>query len=315
MPILVVHLTPMRIRSHYAAVGIFLVAVLGLASVRIPHADAAFGISPPFINADKLVPGSKYVQTIYLVQDQPNEDLRIRTQIELDETIKNWITVQPSVEFTIPQGQRQFPVTIAITVPKNASLGVYSGTMSFVGAPGSAGQVTIALGAQVQLNLSIGNDIYRKFSVPIVRPLDIETGWNPRVQIKFNNEGNIPEAFDAATFLLTDKFDAVRLAYVQKAKDFPKTPPFTSQEYILEFPIDFHIGIGEYWGSVQLYQNEQVVAGQKAPFNVLAQGSLASTSAKFWNALRQAWIPLLVVAALSAGVYLKRKKALKRKHS
>ena len=38
---------------------------------------AAFGISPPFINADHLVKGSKYVQTIYLVQDNPAEDLGI----------------------------------------------------------------------------------------------------------------------------------------------------------------------------------------------------------------------------------------------
>ena len=43
----------------------------------IPSADATFGISPPFLNADHLVAGAKYVQTIYLVQNESDSDLRI----------------------------------------------------------------------------------------------------------------------------------------------------------------------------------------------------------------------------------------------
>ena len=97
--------------------------------------QAAFGISPPFLNADHLVKGAKYIQTIYLVQDQPNEDLNINAKLDLKEPARSWVTVDKGFNFVIPKGVRQFPVQVAINVPKDAGLGVYSGNLTFTGAP------------------------------------------------------------------------------------------------------------------------------------------------------------------------------------
>ena len=73
---------------------------------------------------------------------------------------------------------------------------------------------------------------------------------------------------------LFDKFGAVRLAYIQKDDNFPEVPPFTIQDYTLEFPIDLHLGIGDYWGSVNLIKGEKVIATQRTVFKVLEAGSL-----------------------------------------
>ncbi len=236
---------------------------------------AAFGISPPFLNADHLVRGSKFVQTVYLVQDDPSEDLKIIADLNINDRVRDWFTINEGKEIIIPKGTRQFPVVIEAQIPLDADLGLYHGAIAFKGMPAQTGQVTIALGVEVAINLSVGEGIYRKYNVPLIKFLDIEEGWSPKVYVKFNNEGNIPEAFDGATYELYDQFGAVKLAYIQKSKDFPETAPFSVDEYTIEFPVDLHLGIGQYWGSVSFYKEGAVIASQRTVFNVLKRGSLS----------------------------------------
>jgi len=295
--------------SYAAGLGIVLLSAFALLA-PFQSAEAAFGISPPFMNAVHLVPGAKYAQTIYLVQDQPNQDLPISAKIDVPDAIRSWISIDQGLNFVIPKGVRQFPVQISVNVPKDASLAVYNGHVTFVSSPAQAGQVTIALGAEVIVNITVGNDIYRHIEVPVVRPLDIEEGWNPRVYVKFDNQGNVPEHFDAATFELSDQFGAVRLAYTQKRDGFPDIPPFTVKEFTVEFPIDFHIGLGQYWATVNFYQDDKVIAGQKTVFTALKRGSLSSPTAQLLQWMSQNWMYLmggLVVLIIIYGLFRRRR--------
>ncbi len=286
--------------------------VLLTATFSLPaHTFAAFGISPPFLNAGNLVSGSKYTQTVYLVQDQPNQDLKMRATLAVPETIRPWIHVDPGLEFVIPQGTRQFPVQITVEVPKSAGLGKYGGNLTFVSVPDQAGQVTIALGANVAINLTVGTGIFEKFSVSLIKPLDIEEGWSPRVYVKFNNEGNISESFDGATFELYDRFGGVRLAHIQKNSDFPETPAFTTKEYTVEFPTDFHLGQGQYWGDATFYQKEVAVAHERTVFSVLPAGSLSTSGAwtkYFKDNMAYALIIIVIVVLAFTRFALKRKR-------
>lgn len=293
---------------------IFSVAVFGsVFLIGAPRAHAAaFGISPPFLNADHLVKGTRYVQTIYLLQNQPNEDLRIKAELDISESIRSWIAIDKGFDFVIPKGVRQFPVEVSVQVPQNTGVGFYHGNLTFTSMPSQSGQVTIALGAQVVINLTVGTDIYRKFTVPLIQLLDIEEGWSPRVYVKFNNEGNVPESFDRATYELLDQFGGVRLAYAQKSKGFPETPPFTVKEYTVEFPIDFHLGVGEYWGSVNFYQEGKVVASQKTIFTVLKAGSLSTAKERIVRFLTGTWMYLVLIAAVAASVVAVKRKRRRR---
>ena len=281
----------MRPASFIAIASIAAIAIFAV-SAGVTH--AAFGISPPFLNADHLVPGSTYTETIYLVQDQPDQDLNIHANLQIDGTVSPWISIDKGFNFVIPHGTQQFPVVVSIAVPQNAALGVYHGTLTFNTAPSSAGQVTIALGAQVSVNLTIGKGIFEKYNVQQITFQDIGEGENPIVNVKFENDGNVPESFDSATFEIYDRYDAIRLAYVEKNSGFPSTPPFTIQDYSLEFPTDFYMGIGQYWGSVTFYKNNQVIASQKTIFNVLKTDWLSKTT----RFIQKEWIYLLIAAAL-----------------
>lgn len=298
-------------RQHYA-ISILAAAILFLALFPLHASYAAFGISPPFLNAAHLLPGATYVQTVYLVQDQPDQNLNIKANLTMGDPGASWVSVDKGWNFVIPQGTRQFPVNITISVPKDASLGVYSGNMTFTTAPASAGQVTIALGAQVAINLTVGTGTFEKYSVPLITFADIKEGESPLVNVKFQNDGNVPEAFDGATYELFDQYDTVRLAYIQKSSDFPSTPAFTINDYGVEFPLDFYLGVGAYWGVVTFYKNGQVVASQKTVFNVLR----ATWQDKVWRFVAQEWVYLLiallaVIAVVAYFVGRKRRRTAK----
>jgi hypothetical protein len=291
---------------------IFLVFGIAFSLGTAPKSFAAFGISPPFVNADHLVPGVTYQQTIYLVQDQPTADLEIKAAVTAPDHVKPWITLNTGTDFVIPQGTRQFPVQITITVPKGEPLAKYTGDVSFESVPGKAGQVTIALGVDVTLNLTIGNDVYEKYSIPLVTFPDIEEGWNPKVAVRFENDGNVSESFDSATFDLYDQYDVVRLAFAEKQSGFPITPAFTTSNYVVDFPMSFHLGVGDYWGIATFYKNNVVVASQKTVLHVLPAGSL-SPGGLLLTSLETYWYYYLVgiIALLLIGGWVFRSR---RKH-
>jgi hypothetical protein len=293
--------------------GAFLIVAAAIYLSTPAFALAAFGVSPPFLNADHLVRGSRYVQTIYLVQDNPSEDLKIVADLEINDRVRSWFTVNNGQELIIPKGTRQFPVVIEAKIPENADLGLYHGSISFKGMPARTGQVTIALGVEVAINLTVGEGIFRKYDVPLIKFLDIEEGWSPRVYVKFNNEGNIPESFDSATYELYDQFGAVKLAYIQKSDKFPETPPFSVDEYTMEFPVDFHLGIGQYWGSVSFYKEGAVIASQRTVFNVLKRGSLSGPLDQVFRFVKQNLIAVegagvAIVLLMGVAIMWRRKR-------
>jgi len=256
-----------------------------------PQAQAAFGVSPPFIHATHLVPGATFTQTIYLVQNNPSEDLAVKTELEMDEKYTSWFSFNNGEPLVIPKGTRQFPLTITIKVPQDAPLSNQTGYLRIGVAPASTGgQISIALGTTVILNLSVGKDIYRDYTILGSKFLDIEEGWNPRVFIRIKNDGNVGEKFDSATFDLYDQLDAVRLAYAQKHTAFDEIPPFSTKEQIVEFPINFYLGVGQYWANVTFYKDDKIVHTQKATFNVLEGGGLSSPFDRILWSLGKYWL-------------------------
>lgn len=276
---------------------IFLVFIF---SVKVTY--GAFGVSPPFLINDHLVKGSKYTQVIYLVRDVADDDLPIAAKLDINESVRSWFTVSGGENFTIPKGVRQFPVEVTITVPQDAGLGVYAGKMSFVGRPDTTGQVTIALGVEVSINFTIGEGIYRSSRIQGISFLDIEEGWSPKVSVKFVNEGNIPESLERATYELFDQFGSVRLGFVQKNDGFPEVEAFTTKDFVLDFPIDLHLGIGSYWGAVNFYKDDKVVGSQRTIFNVVEAGSLSGFWARLINHVKSSWIYYVAGLIIAAGV-------------
>lgn len=257
---------------------IFLLTLIGFPAYQI---HAGFGISPPYFSADHLVPGATYSQNIYLVRDDASIALPMKAELDISPpSIKEWMSIEPGKEFVIPKGVRQFAVRIKVVVPKDVDLASYSGNIRFVTVPPKDGQVTIAYGANLQLSLTVGDGIFQKFSVPLVKVLDIERGWDPRVLVRYNNEGNVSESLTGATFEIRDQFDSIRLGFIQMKDNFPEIPAFTTIEQTINLPVDARLSEGQYYGILSLYQGNKLMASQKMVFNVLPPGTFSGTWGK-----------------------------------
>ncbi len=243
-----------------------------IAAIGVPLSVSAFGISPPFIRSDRLVPGARFDTTIYLVQGQPKEDLDIKATLDVPEKISKWFVIDKGNEFTIPAGIQQFPIVVTVQVPQDADFGIYQGYLRINTIPTrEAGeQVTISVGARVDINLTVGEGVVADFQIKKVEILDIEEGSPPAIEFVLENTGNVPIAPERATFDLYDKFGDIRLAFSQ-TEDIPEVPAFETKTITLKFPIDIKLGIGEYWADAKLYRNGQSVRELKTVFNVVAR--------------------------------------------
>ncbi len=265
---------------------------------------AGFGVSPGQIQEDKLVPGALMEKTIYLVQGTPTEDLPIRVSVE-SPNIQDWITIPDGPDQVIPAGQQQFPVRLSIHVPEDASLGIYRAFVRVTTIPPKAegSQITIALGAKVTVDLTVGDDVVSEFSVKSIKIQDIHERQDPRVSVTIVNTGNVPAAPENASFELFNKYGQIRLAYAEN-DDFEETPPFQERTIDLRFPLDVRLGIGEYWGHVKIYDDGIVVKELKTIFNVTERTWLE----RYMYALIGSGIGIIILLLIIVG-YLARKRA------
>lgn len=237
--------------------------------LTVPLKVSAFGISPPFFNVDKLTKGSRYESTIYLVQGQPENDLDVKAIFEVPDKIKSWLSVDRGETFTIPKGVQQFPLKVLVQVPQDAELGIYNGYLRINTVPQKkeGEQIQISIGARVDINLKIGEGVVQEFSISKLEILDIEEGEDPKIEMVLNNTGNVSVAPSRATFDIFDKFGEVRLGFAQ-TEDLPEVSSFSSKTFQVTFPVNVHLGVGEYWAETKVYSGDSVIKELKTVFNV-----------------------------------------------
>lgn len=272
---------------------------------------AGFGISPPYVKSDSLLPGSKYEQKITLLRSSAEEDLQANITIDAPE-IQDWLSIDKGLSFDLPKDELQVPMTVTVTPPSNAELGNYTGHINIRVAPKTSSMtngVAIALGARVDIELALTNKETPDFKVRAVNIPSIEMLGSPwdwpilrwffyrlKVAIKFENTGNVKTA---PTKVALDVYDLTEKNLLESLTDksLEKVDPFTTKDIYADFPIT--LDKGQYWGKVKIYKGNEVVNSYKIAFTVAARGTLPEgrINLGFWP-----WI-LLGVAALF-GIFL-----------
>lgn len=253
-------------------------AIIIACVVLAPHfVFAGFGVSPVRVAADRLVPGATIEQVFYLVQGVPDEAVNVRVEVE-SRDVKDWIRVVEGDEFMIPAGVQQYPMTVAIAVPSDAELGQYRAFIRVNKVPANAeegGQVAIAEGVRIDLELTVGDDVFEEYSIRTMDILDVAEGADLEASMVIVNEGNVPAAPAAATFELFDKYGNIRLGFSNADEaSFEEVPAFSEEEIVVTFPLDLAIGEGEYWGHVRVMDELGNQVGElRTVFNVVPRGS------------------------------------------
>jgi len=257
---------------------LFFPAVLAVAFIWPASASAGFGVSPPKILEDRLVPGSQFERTIFLVQGSPEADVNVRVSVD-SEDIKGWITLVEGEHFTIPAGIQQFPLHVHISVPEDAELGIYRAFIRVGTDPQraeNAGEVAISIGGRIDVELTVGDEVFEEFEVRRIQIPDIREREPLRATLTIQNTGNVPVGPSSVSYELFNKFGEIRLAFSEIIENLPSVPSFSEGNIDVEFPLDIVLAPGEYWGHVKVYDRERALKNElRTVFTVNEGGGLA----------------------------------------
>lgn len=257
---------------------ISLLVTAGCFSV-IPHPVLALGISPPWVINHDLLRGSHFEKIVHINQGAPKEPLSAKVDItEVPSEFKDWITIQPGLEFTVPVVQL-FPVTVSIDVPPDAELKDYKGKIRITLLPEKkAGvQVTVGMAVGIDLDLKVVEKEVRLFNVALWGVKPMEEGWPVKIGFTIENKGNVEVLpFKARV----EVYDEKRLKLFGSGEDtkLEGVAAFTRGEIIGEFPIK--LAEGFYWAKVKLYKDETEAIDYEGPFPVLRKGALGRQETK-----------------------------------
>lgn len=220
-----------------------LLLVLAL-TLAVDVVYAGFGITPPYVRNDKLTQGSSFTQEIILVRGDPVEDLKAEVTINVP-GIEDWITIDKGTEFLLPAGQKQVPMQVTVTVPNNAPYDRYQGNIRIrTLSPNPASGVSIALGAQVDVDLRVVDEI-RDF---LVKRVQISEAEEPERKwwlefpgkIEFlmaiQNTGNAPVAPSRVQLDVYDKRGNVVLESLTNTNNIEPVQPFNTKEVAAYLP-------------------------------------------------------------------------------
>ncbi len=242
---------------------------------------AGFGITPPYVRNDRLTQGSTFTQDIILVRGDPVEDLKAEITL-MTPGIEDWITIDRGTEFLLPKGEKQVPIRVTVRVPDNAAYERHQGSIRVrTVSPDPASGVSIALGAQIDVDIRVVDEI-RDFEVKRVKLSEAE---EPRrfwwlefpgkmtFTMGIENTGNAPTAPSRVQFDIYDKRGNKVLETTVNTNAIEEVRPFETREVAAYLPT--RMPPGAYFVRYSVYHfDEEVKRTGELTLSVLPRGTV-----------------------------------------
>jgi len=251
---------------------IFLLLSIILCSFLVAfEIKAGFGISPPRVWNDYLVPGSHFEQVITLTRSDPQNSIAIETEVDASD-ITDWIKIKEGNNFTYPAGSKQFPMTVIVDVPEDAGYSNYYGKINIKAVPvGASGQVTVALGAVIDIKLKVSGEKFSDFKVQGIDIPNLEEGWPLKFLVTLENLGNIKVRPSRVHLDIFDDYHQQNL----------KSGDITNMTWVDSFKVGasqgelaMNLSPGQYWADYEIYKNDTLFLKDKIRFYVYQKGDL-----------------------------------------
>lgn len=280
------------------------VSALVLALVAPLFAHAGFGITPPYVNNDRLTRGTVFEQKITLVRSDPTDDLRAQITLNIPE-IESWFTIDKGMDFVLPKGATQVPMYVRVTVPDDALFKKYEGAIRIRTSPleqQTGGGVSIALGAQIDVDVEVVDKIL-DFEVRKIRVADLETGrkkWGLffpgkiRFFMTVENTGNVDYGPTKVQFDIYDQDYETLLETTYNTNRIQKIAPFASEEILAELPTK--ISPGRYRAKYTIYRGDDIAQQNELSLSVLTPGAVLGYEGYGFDGLYiEDWIKVVAV--------------------
>jgi hypothetical protein len=296
---------------------IFIFVFIGLFCLKT-ETQAGFGISPPYVKTkNPIFPGAHYEQIITLLRSSADSDLQAKVSVNAPD-VASWITFDKGDLFDLPEGSLQVPMIVKVDVPAKAEIGEYTGYINIQIVPKNAdgGGVAIALGARVDIDLTVTNETFldflvRKTDIPDLEQLKSPWNWKIfswffyriKVAMTIENTGNVKVA---PSRVHLDVYDLSERQLLASLDDYSikKIDPFKTDTINASFPTD--LGPGQYWGQIKVYKDKEIVHKNKITFTIAKPGGLAGKNKLGpWPYVMMAGLIILVLIILAILVKIK----------
>ena len=290
---------------------------LGLAK----DAQAGFGISPPYFQNNNLTRNSHFEQKIYLGRGDPKDELVIEITINVPGA-NDWISIDKGESFLLAKGVKQVPMMVNVDVPEDADFGNYKGNIRVRVLPTTAapqGQVTVVLGAQIDVDLDVLDKVIYDFKVWKVNIPNLTTGhkvwWfffpgRMNLNLQIENLGNVKAA---PTKIEMDVYDSKgeKLLESFETTKIEKVEAFSTQNIFVKFPT--RLPAGKYVVKFKIFKGEEIAREGFLDVSILPYGTIPGDNGYGFlglNVLDKTVISLMTITAIAVLVYGGRRSYL-----
>jgi uncharacterized membrane protein len=268
-----------------------IIAVVVFVLITADVAFAGFGVTPPFVRNTSLTRNSTYEQQILLVRGDPKTPLKASITVDAPE-ILDWIEIVQGTEFELPKGEQKVPMTVRVTVPKDADFKTYKGAIRIkTGAVDDAvgvGAVNISLGAQVDIELNVIDRVIKDFRVRKIGVSDLnegtKIGWlyfpgKINFSMLLENTGNVEVAPSDVTFKIYDPSGTVLLEETHDKGKIEKINPYETKEVTASIPT--RLPAGAYLARYTIKNEDDIKHEGELSLNILPYGTLQTAGFGF----------------------------------
>ncbi len=247
-------------------------------------ARAGFGITPPYVRNTSLTRNSTYEQQILLVRGNPDDPQKAQIVIDAPEII-DWIEVVEGSSIPLPRGSQKVPMTVRVKVPKDADFKNYKGIIRIKTVPDddqvAAGAVSISLGAQVDIDLTVIDREIKDFRVRKIGVSDLnegkKLGWlyfpgKIKFSMLIENTGNVDISPSRVVFRIFDFAGNVLLEETENKGKITKIEPYATNEIMAEIPTK--LPAGNYIARYAIYNDDDIKQEGEVSLSVLKYGTL-----------------------------------------
>ena len=267
------------------------VLVLAVFFIATQTTFAGFGVTPPYVTNVSLTRNSVYEQTIFLVRSDPTTDLKATVTIDVP-GVNEWFTITEGQEFLLPKGEQKVPMTVKVVVPDDAEYKQYKGNVRIkTGAPDgivAGGAVSISLGAQIDVDITVIDKKIRDFKVRKIGISDLneghKLGWlyfpgKIRFEMFIENIGNVPVSPTDVVFRIYDKSGNVLLEETHHKGKITEVDPFMTETVYAELPTK--LPSGSYLARFEIKNDETVKLQGEVNLSILPYGTLQTAGFGF----------------------------------
>lgn len=303
--------------------GILLVALFFVVAAQ--PVEAGFGITPPYVKNTSLTRNSVYEQQILLVRGDANFGQKAEVTIDAPE-IESWIEIVQGESIPMPSGEQKVPMTVRVTVPKDAEFKNYEGKIRIRTVPEdgqvTAGAVSISLGALVDIDLQVIDKQIKDFRVRKVGVAELNEGhkllWlffpgKVLFDMSIENTGNIDVSPSRVDLRIFDRSGKVLLEETKNVGRIAKITPYSVESRIAQIPTK--LPPGSYIARYQIYNDDEVKQEGDLSLSILPYGTVQAAGFGFigLSVAHKISILLPIFALIIASIYYWRARNSRRR--